>query len=88
MVDVTHTIRFPIREGKGYSGQDAFAKVEVDGIQKYCNNTGNIGRTWQEDYPKIATLYDYGNALVDASNHIRGRKFSLVTESFKIYEIK
>ncbi len=47
-----------------------------------------IGRTWQQDYPKIATLYDYGNALVDPSNHTRGRKFSLVTESFKIYEIK
>ena len=83
----THTIRMTVREGAGYPGQDGFVKVEIDGVQKYLRNTGKIGSTLMGDYPKIATVYDYGNALVSASNHTRGRAFSLVTEAFNVYQI-
>lgn len=54
-------------------------------MKKYFRNTGDVGRTWQRDYPKVASIYDYGNAFVDVNNHTRGRKFSLVTEAFRIY---
>lgn len=87
MVNQTHTVRLTFREGKSYPGQDAFIKIEMDGVEKYYRNTGQIGNTFQEDYPKLATLYDYGKALVDPNNHTRNRKFSLVTESFKIYTL-
>ncbi len=38
-----HTMRLTIREGAGYAGQDAFIKVEIDGVQKYYRNTGKVG---------------------------------------------
>ena len=37
-------MRVTIRQGAGYVGQDAFIKVEVDGVQKYYRNTGKVGR--------------------------------------------
>lgn len=82
-----HTLRMIIREGKGYPGQDAFVKVEYDGVQMYYRDTGDVGRTWQRDYPKAAGIYDYNNAIVSPSNLSRGRKFGLVTEKYNVYEL-
>jgi hypothetical protein len=82
-----HTLRVTVREGKGYSGQDAFIKVEMDGIQKFHRDTGNVGRTWQKDYLKMTGLYDYGGRLVDPNNHTRNKKFSLATEAMRVYTI-
>ena len=83
--DQTHTIRIIIKEG--LAGSEAYIKVLIDGVQKYIRDTGDIGRTWQQDYPKFATLYDWGNAVVDPNNHTRNKKFSLVTEKFAIYQL-
>lgn len=85
IVNKVHTIRVTLREGMGYPGQDAFIKVQVDGVQKYFRNQGRIGQTFQHDYIKFAGLYDYRRCVVDPANHIRNKKFSLVTESFRIY---
>ncbi|MGN6194220.1 MAG: PKD domain-containing protein, partial [Ginsengibacter sp.] len=83
-VNQTHTIRVIFREGTATNG--AYYKVEIDGVQKYLKNTGTIGGLPAgQDYPKIATLYDYGRAIVDPSNTTRGRKFSMVTEQFNVY---
>jgi hypothetical protein len=83
-VNKTHTVRVTFKEGT----PGAFYKVEVDGVQKYYNSTSVIGGLPRgQDYPKIATLYDYGNALVDPTNSTRGRTFSMVTEDFSIYEM-
>lgn len=83
-VNKTHTVRVTFKEGT----PGAFYKVEVDGVQKYYNNTSVIGGLPRgQDYPKIATLYDYGNALVDPTNSTRGRTFSMVTEDFSIYDV-
>ena len=76
-----------VREGKSYPGQKAFLKVEVDGVQMYYRNAGQVGNTFQQDYPKFATVYDYDNAIVNPDYLARGRKFSMVTESYKIYTI-
>ncbi len=81
----THTIRVVIKEGK--SGSGAYVKVLIDGVQKYIRNTGDIGRTWNKDWMKFATVYDWGKAVVDPSNKTRGKKFSLVTESFNVYTL-
>ncbi|HET7116867.1 MAG TPA: hypothetical protein VFI29_10275, partial [Hanamia sp.] len=86
-VNTTHTIRWTFREGAAYPGQDAFLKIEIDGVQKYFINNRKIGGTLGEDYPKWATLYDYGNALVDPNNHTRNKKFAMVTERFSIYDV-
>lgn len=88
VVGQAHTMRVTIREGKGYIGQKAFVKVEIDGIQKYRRDTGNVGRTWQRDYLKMTGLYDYGKRFVDPDNHTRNKKFSLVTEAMRVYEIQ
>ncbi len=53
MVLKAHTIRLTVREGAGYPGQDAFVKVEIDGVQKYYRNTGKVGATLNQDYPKL-----------------------------------
>lgn len=87
MINKTHTVRMYVREGKGYPGQKAFLKVEIDGVQMYYRNTGQVGNTFQQDYPKFATVYDYENAIVNPDSLSRGRKFSMVTESYKIYTI-
>lgn len=82
-----HTLRVTVREGKGYPGQDAFIKVEMDGVQKFYRDTGNVGRTWQKDYLKLTGLYDYGRRIVDPNNHTRNKKFSLATEAMRVYTI-
>lgn len=83
----THTYRVTIREGMGYPGQKAFIKVEVDGIQKYFRNKGTVGGTIGRDYPKFSGLYDWAHAIVNPDSLARGKKFSLVTESYKIYQL-
>lgn len=83
LVNTTHTIRVTTRQGAGYPGQDAFIKVEIDGVQKYYRNTGQVGEDpLGEDYPKFATMYDYANIFVNPTNHTRNRKVALVTEDF------
>ena len=83
-VNKCHTVRVTFKEGT----PGAFYKVEVDGVQVYYNNTSIIGGTPRgQDYPKIATLYDYGNALVDPTNSTRHRTVSLITEDFSIYDV-
>jgi hypothetical protein len=82
-VNKTHTVRVTFKE----SSVGGFYKVEVDGVQKLYMAGVNGGLPRGKDYPKIATLYDYGNALVDPTNHTRGRTFSLVTEDFNIYDV-
>ena len=84
-VNQAHTLRLTIREGKGYPGQDAFVKVQLDGIQKFYRDTGDVGRTWQKDYLKMTGLYDYGARLVSPDSLARGKKFSLVTEAMRVY---
>jgi hypothetical protein len=81
----THTFRLTIKEGANYSGQDAFVKVEIDGVQKYYRNFGQVGNTLQRDYPKLTGLYDYNNLIVNPLNLTRNKKFSLVTEAFNWY---
>ena len=83
----SHTIRLTVREGAKYPGQKAFVKVEIDGVQKYLRDTGRVGATFNHDWPTVATVYDYGNTLVSASNHTRGRHFSMVTEAFNVYQL-
>jgi hypothetical protein len=81
----THTIRIELKEG---IGNGAYIKVYLDGEIKYSRTTGIVGRTFQQDYPKFGTVYDFDNVLVNATStsmRTRGRKFSLVTESFKVY---
>jgi major membrane immunogen (membrane-anchored lipoprotein) len=79
----THTIRVTFREGSNYSGQKAFVKIEIDGVQKYFRNTGSVGSF--NDYIKFAGIYDVQRLIVNPDLLSRGRKFSLVTESFKVY---
>jgi hypothetical protein len=80
-----HTLRVTIREGKGYPGQKAFVKVQLDGVTKFYRDTGDVGRTWQKDYLKMTGLYDYGSRLVSPDSLARGRKFSMVTEAMNVY---
>lgn len=80
-----HTLRVTIREGKGYPGQKAFVKVQLDGVTKFYRNTGDVGRTWQKDYIKMTGLYDYGARIVSPDSLSRGKKFSLVTEAMRVY---
>ncbi len=86
-VNRVHTIRITLREGKNFPNQDAFVKVELDGAVKYFRNKGPVGGTFQHDYIKFAGLYDWRKWITDPNNKLRGRKFSLVTESFRIYEL-
>lgn len=87
-----HTIRVTFKEGAGYTGQTAFMKVEVDGVQKFYRGTGKIGSVPTgsnipngRDWNKLASLYDYNNAIVNPDSLVRGRKFSLVTEAYRVY---
>jgi hypothetical protein len=83
-VNKCHTVRVTFKEGT----PGAFYKVEVDGVQKYYNNTSIIGGLPRgQDYPKLATLYDYGNALVNPTNSTRHRTFSLATLNFSFYDV-
>lgn len=82
----THTIRLTVKEG---TGSGAFIKVELDGVKKYYRDgtTDMVGSYSNDDYIKFAGIYDWNNAMVNgnASNH--NRKFQLVTESFRIYDV-
>lgn len=85
LVNKTHSIRLLIKEGKG---PDSFVKVYFDGVLKYQRqNHGQVGATLQEDYFKFATIYDYGQAVVNPNNHTRGRVFKLVTNNIGFYSI-
>jgi len=84
----THTLRTTIKEGKGYLGQTALVKVELDGRQVYLRDTGNVGSTaFQKDYVKYCSMYDHHRMLVNPDSVTRGRKVSLVTEEFRVYEL-
>jgi len=87
LVNKAHTLSITIKEGMGQGGKSAYIQVRYDGVLKYMRSIGPIGRTWQQDYPKFASNYDYNNALVDASNLTRNRKFALVTEEFNVYTL-
>jgi hypothetical protein len=88
----THTLRVTYREGKGYQNQSAFLKIEFDGKEKYLRKTGTVGSVGagstsgsDSDYVKFGGLYDFGRNIVSPDQLSRGRKYSLVTESFKAY---
>ena len=83
LVKKANTLRIYIKEGASGAG---LVRVEFNGEQKYLRTTGQVGRF--SDYPKFATLYDSYNSIVDVNNYTRGKKFSLVTESFKVYDIR
>ncbi|HSN07656.1 MAG TPA: hypothetical protein VLS85_01400 [Hanamia sp.] len=87
-INKTHTVRITFKEGEGYPGQDAFVKVEIDGVEKYFRNKGSVGGTFQHDYIKFGGLYDWQKWIVDPQKKSRGRKFSLVTESFHVYQLE
>jgi len=80
-----HTLWFYLKEGPDSSG--AFIRVLVDGDLKYERASGQVGQTLGSDWPKFATLYDWGNFIVGPKNHTRHKKFSLVTEAFNIYTL-
>lgn len=82
-----HTFRITIRQGKGYVGQDAFMKVEFDGVQKSLRDTGTVGRIFNLAYLKLGGLYDYGQRLVNIDSLSRGRKFSIANEHANVYTI-
>ena len=87
-VNRPHTIRILLREGKQYPGQKAFVKVEIDGVEKYLRTHGPVGGYFQHDYIKFGGLYDWHRWIVDPARISRGRKFSLVTESFHVYRLE
>ncbi|MGN6603174.1 MAG: PKD domain-containing protein, partial [Ginsengibacter sp.] len=83
--DNAHTIRVTVREGRGYAGQTAFIKIELDGVTTYYRNTGQVGSSHWDDYVKFGGLYDWNSAMVNGNDLWRGRKFQLVTEAFNVY---
>jgi hypothetical protein len=83
----SRTLRVTLKEGKGYPGQDAFIKMEIDGVTKYYRNTGGVGSPSFDDYVKFGGLYDWNSWITSKDSLARGRKYSLVTESFKIYTL-
>src|SRR5690242_19412916 len=86
MYNKTNTIRITYREGAGYPGQKAFIKIEVNGVQKYFRNSGQVGKTPQFDYMKVTGLYDYSNRLVNP-NSTNYKRVSLVTEDASVYAL-
>src|SRR5690606_13979688 len=82
-----HTLRITMREGLGYPGQTAFIKVELDGVQKYFRNTGGVGSAYFDDYVKFGSIYDWRSWITSQNSLARGRKFSLITESFRVYQL-
>ncbi|MGN6604576.1 MAG: hypothetical protein ACTHK8_19105 [Ginsengibacter sp.] len=84
-----HTVRLTLREGKGYPGQTAFMHIQVDGVTLYRRDSGQVGSSTWDDYVKFGGLYDYynPNGMVDINNYTRGRRFSLVTDSYKVYQV-
>ena len=88
IVSKAHTMRMTLREGMSYPGQHAFVKIEIDGVQKFYKNAGQIGSLFQQDYPKLTGLYDYMHAVVNPNNHTRNKKFSIVTEAMNWWVLK
>lgn len=86
MYNKANTVRITYREGAGYPGQKAFIKIEVNGVQKYFRNSGQVGKTPQFDYMKVTGLYDYSNRLVSPDS-ATFRRFSLVTEDASVYTL-
>lgn len=86
-VNQAHTMRMTVKEGMGYPNQDGFIKIDIDGVQKYYRDTGNIGLTTFNDYLKFGGLYDFGRNMVNGDSLSRGRKFQLVTNSYKVYQL-
>jgi hypothetical protein len=84
-VNKAHTISVTLKEG---NGTGSFIEVSVDGVLKYLRNKGPVGGTFQEDYVKFGGLYDWHKWIADPHNKSRNRKFSLVTESFQIFELR
>jgi hypothetical protein len=82
--NIPHTVRVTLREGKGYTGQTAFFHLQVDGVTKYRRDTGQVGHF--DDYVKFGGLYDWNSAMVNVDSTTRGRRFSLVTQSYKVYQ--
>ncbi|MEO8822159.1 MAG: hypothetical protein ABI366_01195, partial [Ginsengibacter sp.] len=82
-----NTVKITFREGSGFSGQKAFVKIEVNGVQKLFRNSGQVGKTPGEDYIKLTGIYDWRNLLVQASDNVSHKRFSIVTEDGTIYEI-
>jgi hypothetical protein len=88
MVNRTHTFRVWYKMGKGYPGQTAFLKVQIDGNTVYIRTEGPVGDSYSgfsTNYNKFATLCDFGNEITNPSNLSRGRSFSLVTEAYRLY---
>lgn len=83
----THTIRTTMKEGRGFPGQSAFIKVELDGVQKYLRDTGVVGTSINGDGVKFGGIYDFNNSVVHADSLSRGRSASIVTEEFRIYQL-
>jgi hypothetical protein len=84
-VNNAHTLRVTINEGK--SGNGNYFKFDMDGIQKYIRDTGRVGGDSFGDYVKFASLYDHGSHMVNGDSLSRGRKFKLVTTSYKVYQL-
>jgi hypothetical protein len=76
-----------MREGLAYPGQKAFIKMEMDGVTKYTRTTGGVGSAHFDDYVKFGSLYDWRSWITRKDSLARGRKYSLVTESFKVYQL-
>lgn len=82
-----HTVQIIFREGKMYTGQDAFIELKIDGVTKYYRNRGQVGSANFDDYPKFAGLYDSNSAVVNKHSLRRGRKYKLVTTAYNIYTV-
>ncbi|HXS58993.1 MAG TPA: PKD domain-containing protein [Hanamia sp.] len=84
--DFTHsrTLRFTIKEG---NGAGAFMKVELDGQTVYYLKNTQIGSGYYDDYVKFGGLYDWRNWITNPDSLARGRKYSLVTEGFNVYQL-
>jgi hypothetical protein len=82
-----HTVLIRFKEGKLYTGQDAFIELFIDGVLKYYRNTGQVGSSTFDDYPKFGGLYDPNRAVVNIDSASRGRQYKLVTTSYNIYTV-
>jgi hypothetical protein len=82
-----HTVQIIFKEGKMYTGQDAFIELKIDGVTKYYRNKGQVGSANFDDYPKFAGLYDANSAVVNKHSLRRERKYKLVTTAYNIYTV-
>lgn len=80
----SQTIRITMREGLSDS---AFIKVEVNGVQRYYRR-GRVGSAFFDDYVKFGGVYDWRSWMTSGDSLSRGRRWGLVTESFKVYQLE